>query len=399
MRVLRKPWFITSLMTCIFVCECASMHFIKTGWAGICCNPVEISGLCITIALSSTIITAILCGIISKNYKWPSSAIIGKFISNDIRGSYIPILLLMAFIAQFTWILDLTLDLVFKNSHKSINELGNDALSIIPPLLAIIEILFLFPFRNSKDEFFTKKDTIVSAISAGPGILWNNLDLLLKPLITNISIGAESKNFSQNIREFHIIPSPQIFSKEIQLLPDPTGEKHSNDMFPGKLGIPKQLKNGQVYTGITNSIINKGNNVIAEINELITSYNDIPEASTELRKKALVQLLTCICNHIGLHEINFQIAASTDYDSFEDMWKNCQEALKNIDSERLFLYISPGTSVPTSVLAIQSLIGERMLLYAVQNKANNNDSDIVCISQSIWTINEWYSQLSDDYNK
>lgn len=403
-RFLRRTWFVLSLLALIFVCECLSMHTIKAGWGY--SGAAGISA----VAIAVLILFFIAMGLATGNYKWPSSTIIGKFISNDIRGSYVPVLLLLAFIAQFSWCLDILLDIIFNNTHYTWVSFWDDVLYLIPPALSMIATLFLFPFRSAKKESLENKDTIVSAISAGAEIQWKNIDLLLKPLISKVGFGDKVVD-KLNIRHFYVIPSHEALEKRLQRLPEEVSLPVVRKIFESEEAVNEISCLIDDYNKNFPSEAQKEEEMTAGAAGNPESVKREAEVLRKKRKNDLEELLRCICRHIKAGDVNFHFADGSDYNVFEDVWRACQNIVNDIDGERLLLYINPGTNVPSSVMAIESLIGDRMLLYAVQrynqNKPSENQSeepsekqqpDIICISQNIWTINEWYGQLSDDYN-
>lgn len=375
MSFLKSPWCQILLMFCVVVAELVMLDVVS---GAICdyCKSRRIISLAMLALTVTTLVIFISLGFISGQFRLPSTRIIHRFIDNSLDGDKIILIALLFFVIHFTWFVDIAFEVVLKHNA---DYLG---------MLAVIGIgwfctLLFFPYSDNIDKSDSGRKVIFTPLSGRDLITWGNLDLLLKPLLVNVQPADLPEGSSiklDTIETVVILPSDSRNAKtKVQ-----------------KLADLRSNADVKLCSAIT-QLLQEADNVKA-IDKLISGFNADIENSGETADwdESFCSILHDIVNIICKREreINFKVVQRANYNDFKSFKDVAVAALKNYENHpnEVYLYVSPGTAVPSAALSILSVVGGRRILYADQSSPDVVKS--IFIDKN--TVDGWFKTIQNE---
>ena len=308
--------------------------------------------------LSTFFLLIILLGFII--YPTPSLKTVSRFFDSTIKKNILTIFLLLFFLSNLTWLIDITHNLMFVYGNSE-NEL---VLTIICAFcMYYATIMFASNFETPQ-----KPNVIISGLSIRPckreitdevtgetttikgEIYFSNFDLLFK---------MYSQSTYRDIENFVIIPSEIL---DISIIKINTGD-------------------------ILDNLCEES----PEFKEAVDAFN----RNTEDKKATLKRVFSIFLDKTKQLRPNIVILDPVDYNSeFNELISNIdkqlellpRKELKNGNIDNAYVFVSPGTTLLASVFSFISLKGYRQIMYSSQNptekgKVNVYSSENITISK------------------
>lgn len=373
MSFLKSPWCQILLMFCVVVAELVMLDVVS---GAICdyCKSRRIISLALLALTVTTLVIFISLGFISGQFRLPSTRIIHRFIDNSLDGDKIILIALLFFVIHFTWFVDMAFEVVLKHNA---DYLG---------MLAVIGIawfctLLFFPYSDNIDKSDSGRKVIFTPLSGRDLITWENLDLLLKPLLVNVQ--------PTDLPEGSSIKLDTI--ETVVILP--SDSRNAKTMVK-KLADLRSNADVKLCSAIT-QLLQEADKVNA-IDELISGFNAdvVTFGETADWDKSFCSILHDIVNIICEREINFIVVQRANYNDFKSFKDVAVAALKNHENHpnEVYLYVSPGTAVPSAALSILSVVGGRRILYADQSSPDVVKS--IFIDKN--TVDGWFKTIQNE---
>lgn len=373
MFFLKSTFWQIVLLVCVIVAEMILLNIVNRSF----CDFIFIKRLLclIFLGLALSIITvSIVLGFITKQFRLPSTRIIHRFVDNSLDGDKIVLINLLFFLVHFTWFVDLAFEVVLRHNTDDISTL------LVVGSAWLCTLLF-FPYTDEIEAGDGNRKVIFTAFSGIGNITWINLDLMLKPLL----VGAYSTNRKHPRQTVHYDLS---CINKVVVIPS---NKRDYKINVDSLDIDA-IKNKCVCDLIHNcdkDVVDSINSEIKVFNSRVSGFKDNNEWDAEFCK-----LLQSIMEKLKGRKIEFIVGNRANYDDFDDFKESIVKALKDyeVTPNEVYLYVSPGTSVPTSALSILSVVGGRKILYANQSKPNHVES--VFIDKN--TVEGWFESIQNE---
>ena len=373
MSFLKSTLWQILLLVCVIVAEMILLNIVNRSF----CDFIFIKRLLclIFLGLTLSIITvSIVLGFISKQFRLPSTRIIHRFVDNSLDGDKIVLINLLFFLVHFTWFVDLAFEVVLRHNADDISTL------FVVGSAWLCTLLF-FPYTDAIEAGDENRKMIFTAISGTDVITWPNLDLMLKPLL----VGARSTNRK------HPRQTVQYTLESIETVVVIPSNKRQHDITVETLDT-KNL-NGkccELICKCNQGVVNEINSKINEFNNKVSSFGNVKQWDA-----AFCNLLQGIMKLLkDGRDIKFIVGERANFNDFDDFKVSVVKALKDyeVTPNEVYLYVSPGTSIPTAVLSILSVVGGRKILYADQSEPNHVES--VFIDKN--TIDGWFESIQNE---
>ena len=268
-------------------------------------------------------------------FKRPNREMVRRLFENVAGGDWFTVFLLLFFLIH--------LEMIYYNVTAFYYEEGKVTFLyyILSNLVAIVLSLFLYP-KSISDRATSERPLMVMGLSSsfkdkvkreGNLVSFNNIDLLLKPLVSGKFKG---------LKKVIIIPSAPIASFELDT---------------------KAMGQFEEYC--------EKNNIAFENDTYEKICNRINSGGFDLKKVAQ-EFLPFIDSNCSIEDIVFDVHEPLDYDSFPECVCRIDGLLKKERKESGYetcdtlLYINPGTGVIGSALSAFAIPGSRQIVYAPQ---------------------------------
>ena len=322
-------------------------------------------------------------------YPWPTLRIISRFFDSTIKKNILTIFLLILFLSNLTWFMDIVYKLMFEHGNFWC-EFWHAFLCSISMTFAIL----LFPYSNYvKDE----KNILISGISLGVvkkndknyqtyyvnNLTYFNFEGLFK--MFKKGNGTETGEFDK-IEKICIIPSTALQNAQITIeedLKSDTLETTRNELA----NLFLCDNNFKQYVEDYNSFIKKHNEENSEVN-------------LQEQHKNLSKIFSYYFNKTRSKQIEIEFLDPIDYNSeYKEMINKIHNSLEKLSQTtstyNAYIYVSLGTSLLTSALTIMAVKGNRKIMYLDQK----TKKDIKTYTPEIVTLSKYLDEKNDLNNQ
>lgn len=332
-----------------------------------------------------TAFSFMILSIAAITYPWPTLRIISRFFDSTIKKNILTIFLLIFFLSNLTWFMDIVYKLMFEHGNFWC-EFWHAFICSISMIFAIL----LFPYSNYvKDE----KNIIISGISvSGENLTYYNFEGLLK--MFKKGKGYESGEFDK-IEKICIIPSTALKD--------------------AKIHIDNKLKSDTIEEPETKETTEKTRNELAKLylsdkifKQDVDDYNlFIDEHSggssgihLQEQHKKLSDIFSYYFNKTRSKQIAIEFLDPIDYNSeYKEMINKIHNSLEKLSQTtstyNAYIYVSLGTSLLTSALTIMAVKGNRKIMYLDQK----TKKDIKTYTPEIVTLSKYLDEKNDLNNQ
>ena len=357
---------------CVIICEVVLSQLI-TRWENWSCLERAILFM---IALLPAVVVIISC--YKNEFRIPSSNVLKKVLSFD-DYPWLSLMIMIAFLAQLTWFFDSLFNIMFIDSDVVWGKAG---LNVLLMVIASFALLSIYPYYKRNTEL-VHRSHIYSGLSSSPSgsCQYRNIDLLVKPLITQIddeqTSDANSGKFLLHLKKFTVFPS-RDFKFDFQLVPPP---KDKDGIYEEFINIMKSqsrtdCEEAETVREVYDARYKK------KVRQEEKEVEFMSFAAEGSKFAALIKLFARIAVnkntnysvetkneiHRMLSELEIKVLPpELDYDNFQDSFAEIDRNISSQDEECL-IYISPGTANLTSILTSFGMKGNRMILYHNQGK-------------------------------
>lgn len=358
---------------CVIICEVVLSQLITRGENWSCLKIAIMSAT----ALLSAVAVVVIISCYKNEFRIPSSNVLKKVLSFD-DYPWLSLMIMIAFLAQLTWFFDSMFNIMYIDSDV---VWWKAWLNVLLTVIISFALLRIYPYYKRNTEL-VHRNHIYSGLSSLPSgsCQYRNIDLLVKPLITQINdeqtSDANSGRFLLHLKKFTVFPSKD-FKFDFQLVPP---LKDKDGIYEEFINIMKSQSGTdyeeaesvrEVYDARYRKIVRQG--------EEVEFMSFAAEGS---KFAALIKLFTRIAVskntnyseetkneiHRMLSELEIKVLPpELDYDNFQDSFAEIDRNISSQDEECL-IYISPGTANLTGILTSFGMKGNRMILYHHQGK-------------------------------
>ena len=307
-------------------------------------------------------------------YQKPSSELVSGFLSNSVKGALVRFIILFLFLANVTWAIDCMYS-IFMDSHIS------SILHALIPVSSLIILIYAYPYIGKDEPALEEKTVIVSSFSLGRRpteedpqktetcLTWENIDLFLKPYVDRIYL-AKKKNQTTEPESVKL--------KKIN--------KHI--IIPSMADI-------NIDDTILNKDYKRPDYITEKIDQIRENVSTLKQSDNNRdRYQKLASRLEMLIEVISERSVTVEVKKECDYDDFDKLNALFQVILKDLDPDKTLLYISPGTVIASSCLAILSVVGGRTLMYLEQE----NRTQLLSIYVSPDKMKDWFRDLMNEAN-
>ena len=324
-------------------------------------------------------------GVITKQFHFPSQNVLHRFITSSIKGRRILVVYLLLFLAHFTWAINVAFDFIVKWNF-------DNGWIFLVITAAIFALLMIFPYPPEIHAADNERTTIVTAFSCSKTISWTNIELILKPLI----YGADADDIRtelSGISKVVILPSLQLDSHQKINSWSVDRAFHESKEANNEPNLLRPLIDKCTVASVEDDVLDK---MAEDLNGLIqnkaSGRSDMERVQDDtIWKQGFCSFLKTLTKKLTCRDVNFELARNSDYNSFRDFLDSAAPVMKQIDSKDVFLYISAGTNIPSSVLSLLSLVGDRKILYADQSK--NTVRSVEIDSRHVEGLHEYINEV------
>lgn len=352
-RLFQDRWYVVIIMLVLLGTEYLLYHMISVGYCHV--STGERLALYINLLIA---VPLCLYGLTNKHFHTPTAQLFGRFLENSLKGTPVVLITVLMFMMQLSWFMDYLSDAISCFDDVSSKDQVKALLRAAVPFLGMLITVFLFPYPDEVRGKLKDRTLLLTSLSVskknpdvgGYVISQLNFELINKTITEDVYDSSESfepLGKLDELKNIFIIPSNEVMSAEIS----------------------EELGNGN--TTLLNDI---------------RKYNNINKSDLEARRKELADIFT------KLLQKTVVLSKPVNYNNLSDVCETAQQVLKeheNSTNETL-LYISPGTNISGSALAILSIVGGRMVLYQEQFVPN---AKLVCIYPSVDTLASWYKDF------
>lgn len=361
---------------CMIICEVVLSQLITRGEDWSCLKIAIMSAT----ALLSAVAVVVIISCYKNEFRIPSSNVLKKVLSFD-DYPWLSLMIMIAFLAQLTWFFDSLFNIMFVDSGVVYWKAW---LNVLLTVIISFALLRIYPYYKRNTEL-VHRSHIYSGLSSLPSgsCQYRNIDLLVKPLITQIDdermSDTNSGRFLLHLKKLTIFPSKD-FKFDFQLVPP---LKDKDGIYEEFINIMKSQSRTdyeeaesvrEVYDARYKKKVRQGGE---EIEVEFMSF-----AAEGSKFAALIKLFARIAvskntsyseetkNEIRrlLSELEIKVLPpELDYDNFQDSFAEIDRNISSQDEECL-IYISPGTANLTGILTSFGMKGNRMILYHHQGK-------------------------------
>lgn len=374
MAFLKSTLWQILLLVCVIVAEIILLDIVNRSFCDFIFTKRVLYLIFLGLAIS-IITVSIVLGFISKQFRLPSTRIIHRFVDNSLDGDKIVLINLLFFLVHFTWFVDLAFEVVLRHNTDDVSTL------LVVGTAWLCTLLF-FPYTDAIEAGDENRKVIFTAFSGTGNITWLNLELMLKPLLA----GVYSTNRKHPRKTVHY--DLNCINKVVVIPSNKRGDKINVD----RLNIAA-IKGKCVCDLILNcdkKVVDSINSKIDKFNISVSGFKDINEWDA-----GFCDLLQFIMEKLGgRKDIKFIVGKRADYDDFDDFKKSIVMALKDYEDtpNEVYLYVSPGTALPTAALSILSVVGGRKILYADQSERNHVESVFI----DKYTVEGWFESIQNE---
>lgn len=361
---------------CVIICEVVLSQLITRGENWSCLKIAIMSAT----ALLSAVAVVVIISCYKNEFRIPSSNVLKKVLSFD-DYPWLSLMIMIAFLAQLTWFFDSMFNIMFIDSDV---VWWKAWLNVLLTVIISFALLRIYPYYKRNTEL-VHRNHIYSGLSSLPSgsCQYRNIDLLVKPLITQIddeqTSDANSGRFLLHLKKFTVFPSKD-FKFDFQLVPP---SKDKDGIYEEFINIMKSQSRTdyeeaesvrEVYGARYKKKVRQG---AEEIEVEFMSF-----AAEGSKFAVLIKLFARIAVskntnyseetkneiHRMLSELEIKVLPpELDYDNFQDSFAEIDRNISSQDEECL-IYISPGTANLTGILTSFGMKGNRMILYHHQGK-------------------------------
>lgn len=367
-------WYVIILLCMLVYTEYVIFHIISSGFCQI--PSYE------RYALIGCTVTGVLIwffGWKHNHFHAPTTKLLGRFLDNSLKGNLVVLITVLVFLMQLTWFIDYMSESISYIDVLDTRNIGKYLLRAIVPFVGMLITVFLFPYPDNPVPDITNKSTMISSLSvtkSGNGYLIsaNNIDLITKPLNNEVYDSNKTKHTRLSIKKIYIIPSYEVLTAKIC-------QKCAKEDATELLGNIEQYNKRQARLFDSDAI----SSVEEKWNKL----------SPHEKKLTFIKLESIVSSFVENNNVEVKFAQPVDYNSFATVCERAQQLLKMYEDNTndTLLYISPGTNISGSALAIMSIVGERVILYQEQFIS---DSKLIWVDPSVDTLSSWYKDLQKE---
>ena len=358
---------------CVIICEVVLSQLITRGENWSCLKIAIMSAT----ALLSAVAVVVIISCYKNEFRIPSSNVLKKVLSFD-DYPWLSLMIMIAFLAQLTWFFDSMFNIMFIDSDV---VWWKAWLNVLLTVIISFALLRIYPYYKRNTEL-VHRNHIYSGLSSLPSgsCQYRNIDLLVKPLITQIddeqTSDANSGRFLLHLKKFTVFPSKD-FKFDFQLVPP---LKDKDGIYEEFINIMKSQSRTdyeeaesvrEVYDARYRKIVRQGEEVEfmsfaaegSKFAALIKLFARIAVSkNTNYSEETKNEI------HRMLSELEIKVLPpELDYDNFQDSFAEIDRNISSQDEECL-IYISPGTANLTGILTSFGMKGNRMILYHHQGK-------------------------------
>ena len=356
---------------CVIICEVVLSQLI-TRWENWSCLKKAIM---FATALLSAVAVIISC--YKNEFRIPSSNVLKKVLSFD-DYPWLSLMIMIAFLAQLTWFFDSLFNILFVDSGVVYWKAW---LNVLLTVIISFALLIIYPYYKRNTEL-GHRSHIYSGLSSLPSgsCQYRNIDLLVKPLITQIddeqTSGTNRGKFLLHLRKFTIFPSKD-FKYEFQLVPplkDKEGryEEFINIMKSRNRTDYEEAESVREVYARYRKTVRQGEKEVEFMSfaDEVSKFTALIKLFARIAVNKNTNFNEEIKNEIHrmLSELEIKVVPpALDYDNFQDSFAEIDRNISSKDEDCL-IYISPGTANLTSILTSFGMKGNRMILYHHQGK-------------------------------
>lgn len=322
-----------------------------------------------------------------KTYPWPTLRIISRFFDSTIKKNILTIFLLIFFLSNLTWFMDIGYKIIFEIDNFKCN-LGHALMCSFSMIFAIL----LFPYSNYvKDE----KKIIISGISVSRGNLtYRNFEGLFKMF----GKGAVTKGEFDKVEKICIIPSTDLKNTTILIEDDLKSDTVEEDR---SIAVTDQTRNELAKLHQTDDNFKKH---VDDYNLFIEKHTkENIEVNLQEQQQRLGEILGLYfrkTRETGKKEIEIEFLPPVDYDiEYKEMIDKIHNSLEKLsqttNTDNAYIYVSLGTSLLTSALTIMAIKGNREIMYLDQK----TQKDIKTYTPEIVTLSKYLDEKTEPNNQ
>ena len=333
-----------------------------------------------------TAFSFMILSIAAITYPWPTLRIISRFFDSTIKKNILTIFLLIFFLSNLTWFMDIVYKLMFEHGNFWC-EFWHAFMCSISMTFAIL----LFPYSNYvKDE----KSILISGISLGvvkktdennKTYFMNNLTYFnFEGLFKMFKKGNETGEFDK-IEKICIIPSTALQNAQITI---------EKELKSDTLETTNELANLYLCDTKFEKFVNEYNKSIKKPNEENSEVN-LQEQYTKLS-----EIFSYYLYKTRRKQIEIEFLDPIDYNSeYKEMINKIHNSLEKLSQTtstyNAYIYVSLGTSLLTSALTIMAVKGNRKIMYLDQK----TKKDIKTYTPEIVTLSKYLDEKNDINNQ